>query len=300
VAPWLAQGYQDYASQIGNYANTDSSSYVAGQSDLQGTAFSGAQNLGGWQNFLNKASDATTGVANAGPNTAQGTTSDGVSILGMDRGAFTNPYTNDVVNTTLAGFDKNAGGVRAAQDALAAKNHAFGGSRFGIQAAETEGNLARERAASEAGLRDAGFNQATAAMQAEANRAQQNNQFNAGQGQQLNQFNAGQMDQDQARQLQAAQLMANFGSMSGDQGRADVATQLGAGEVQHQLDQDQLNALPDWLKSIGAMYGSIPTGAFTSMNTTGNSTGTGSTTGKTSTSSISAGWSPTTGFSFGG
>lgn len=66
---------------------------------------------------------------------------------------YENQYTDDVVNTTLASFDEEAGRRRAAEAAEAAGNNAFGGSRFAIQRAVTEEQIARERASQEANLR---------------------------------------------------------------------------------------------------------------------------------------------------
>src|SRR6478609_4194631 len=81
VAPWLSQGYEDYAGQIGNYATMDPSKMVAGASDLQNQAFSNASGLGGWQDYLAQAGDATKGVLDSGP----------VSIINMDREEYSNP-----------------------------------------------------------------------------------------------------------------------------------------------------------------------------------------------------------------
>ena len=98
--------------------------------------------------------------------------------------SYMNPYTNDVVNTTLTGFDTNADRLRARQAAAGAGRGAFGGSRYAIGEAVTEGELARERASSEAGLRSGAFNTGAALSGQDADRRQQAGAMNAQMAQQ--------------------------------------------------------------------------------------------------------------------
>jgi hypothetical protein len=135
----------------------------------------------------------------------------------------------------------------------------------------TEQALQRQRAQTEADLLSAGYDRATAAMLADA--ASQN---------QANQFNAQAQEAANNRGLSAAGLLGQFGTSTGEQQRADVGAQLNAGQTQQQLDQAKLNALPTFLSQIGSLYGYIPTGAFTSTNTSGTGTSQGTMTTKTS------------------
>lgn len=91
-----------------------------------------------------------------------------------------NPFTRDVVNTSLADFDRDAGAVRAQQAAEAARNGAFSGSRYGIREAETEGELSRARGAMDANLRSAAFDKSVGFGMQDADRATQASMFNAG------------------------------------------------------------------------------------------------------------------------
>ena len=75
--------------------------------------------------------------------------------------SYMNPYTDKVVNTTLAGFDENAGRTRAQQAANLAKTKAFGGSRAGVREGITEELLSGQRSGLEAGLRSDAFNVGT-------------------------------------------------------------------------------------------------------------------------------------------
>lgn len=146
-----------------------------------------------------------------------------------------NPATQSLVDTTLQGFDRNAEITRAQQAAQAARAGAFGGSRLAIREAETEGNLARERAAAEAGLRNTAFNNAAALSQfdtsnrqqaAMANQAAQNEreQMLASLLAQNSQFNAG------AQNAAAAQFAdANNNFALSRFGAENAANQFNAG-----------------------------------------------------------------------
>jgi hypothetical protein len=94
---------------------------------------------------------------------------------------YQNPYLKDVVDTTLADMDEEAGKVRAQQAADAAKNRAFGGSRLALREAATEGELGRARASAAANLRSNAFSTAAGLGMADADRVTNVGMFNAGQ-----------------------------------------------------------------------------------------------------------------------
>ena len=94
--------------------------------------------------------------------------------------AYKDPYLRDVVDASLADFDDYAGQLRARQAAQAAAGKAFGGSRYAFQEAETEGELARGRAATAAKLRSDGFNLAAGFGMADADRFLAGDTTNAG------------------------------------------------------------------------------------------------------------------------
>lgn len=280
VAPWLNQGYQDFSSLIGKFASSDPASYVASANPTQTKAFDAAQNLGGGQNYLDQGAQIASQVAGS---SAPSVSASLINQADIDK--FLNPYLSEVLDTTLADFDVNSGRVRAAQDAQAAKNRAFGGSNFAVREAQTEGELARGRATTGAGIRSNAFNTALQAAQQEAERKQAASMASA-------QLGSSALD----RQLSAAGLLGGFGTSLGNEQRANLGAMLTSGQQQYAIEQAQKSALPDWLTQIGNLYGSIPIGSFTTLN----QTGTGSSTGKSSTTGASFGWSPKNGFSFGG
>jgi hypothetical protein len=73
----------------------------------------------------------------------------GANTAAQFMGQYKNPYEQQVVDTTLAGYDRNAAEQAAQMQAQAAKAGAFGGSRFGIAqgqfAADNALNRARPR-----------------------------------------------------------------------------------------------------------------------------------------------------------
>lgn len=193
----------------------------AGNANLMTAANAGNANTVNLQGYQ----AGTLGPANT--YTAQGYTAAQAAPINLDNNiervqaaslldnfqAYLNPTTQALVDSTLANYDDQAGRQRAAMNAQAAMNKAFGGSRFGIQAAMFDADTARNRALTEAQLRNNAWNtaaglsstdtgyrqQANLANQAAANsRAEtlaamqaQNNQFNTGQINDASAFTAG-------------------------------------------------------------------------------------------------------------
>lgn len=122
--------------------------------------------------------------------------------------AYQNPATQSLVDATMAAYDDQAGRQQAAFQAQAAKNKAFGGSRYGIAEAQFAADTDRNRALTDAQLRDNAFA-----------RASQNAQFDAGNRQQASLFNAGALN-DASRFTADAR---NTGSLFNAQAANDFA-----------------------------------------------------------------------------
>jgi len=187
---------------------------VAAQDALQTAALTQAVDpttgLGSFQPFLTKAgtaADAATGLT--GPMTTAQTT------------AYTSPFQQQVIDTTLAEFDKQAQ-IRANQQAAATLGvpGAFGGGREGVQRAEYQTTSDANRARVLADLRQRGFQQAQTARQ-----------------------------QDLANQMGIAQLQSGLGGAAQDFSRAQIAGlgTLGAGQ------QAQTQAVLDAQRQAAAM-----------------------------------------------
>ena len=172
---------------------------VAGQDPLQAQAQAiaqaqaGATGIAGFQPFLTSAQQeaqlasglgtaALGGLGAAGTQLTQaGTTIGGVSLgapTTQQVQAFTSPFQAQVIDATLAEFDRNKQiqqqQIRDQQAALGA----LGSGRAGVQLAEFGTGAARERALLQANLLQQGFQQAQAARQQDIQ-----NRFGVGQAQ---------------------------------------------------------------------------------------------------------------------
>jgi len=171
---YLEDTAKDYAKQAtGAYSvpidtsKFTGSQFVAGEDPLQTSAINLAQQgVGSYTPYL---SAAQAGMTTAGGDLASARTAAGG--LGALTGAtayqpFMSPYQQDVINTSLASFDKQAAQrqQQLRDDALDVPG-AFGGGREGVQQAEYQTGSDLNRAALQAQLMQQGFTQAGSAAQ---------------------------------------------------------------------------------------------------------------------------------------
>ena len=143
---------------------------VAGQTAFQQQAQQGIANQSGLGDIQRDASGMVTGftggtgVASYQPYLNQmsqfNTAAEGLSDPSQDYQAFMSPYQQEVINTTMADFDRQAqiGSGQVGMNAYTAG--AFGGSRQGVAEAEYQSSSDRNRAALLAGLYGQGYDQA--------------------------------------------------------------------------------------------------------------------------------------------
>ncbi len=134
----------DLTKAIGQFKTTDLSTiqgpqFIAGPGALTTQAEALASGLGGFQPFLTQAQQLR------GPTAFQ---------------AYMSPFQQDVIDTTLAEFDRQAAKGLPALSAQAIQAGAFGGGREGVQRAEFQAQSDRNRAALQAQLLQTGFGQA--------------------------------------------------------------------------------------------------------------------------------------------
>ena len=113
--------------------------FVADPGALQTQAEGLASGLGSFQPYL------TSAAASTGPTAYQ---------------SYMSPYQSDVIDTTLAEYDRQAQMQMPAMAAQAIGAGAFGGGREGVQRAEYQSASDRNRAALQAQLLQTGFGQA--------------------------------------------------------------------------------------------------------------------------------------------
>ena len=207
---------------------------VAGQDALQTQAQNLAtQGVGSFAPFLQQAQTA---------GTAAGTALSGVGLgaTAYQQGVqdFMSPYQSQVIDASLAEFDRNTQiqqqGIRDQQAALGA----LGSGRAGVQLAEYGTGAARERALLQAGLLQQGFGQAAGARQQDiANRG-----AFATQQQGLGAFQSGLGMQQQAATGTDISRLGSLGALNQAQQQANFdatreATRQAAFQPQEQLDR---------------------------------------------------------------
>ena len=202
--------------------------------------------LAGYQPFLNQAAtdlEAASAAAKAGQGAGAGAlgqaqqafnAAQAAAAAGQDAGAqyigpgayqqFMDPYQQDVINASLAQFDKKSGEQARAAALAAAKGSAYGTERFGVQEGSRQAQSNLDRASMTANMLAQGYQQArqqanTAFQQANL-QAQQNVNM-------LGQAGQGQQNLAQGLQGQAAQNLGLFqSSAQGQQGMAQLQPQL--------------------------------------------------------------------------
>lgn len=259
---WVTDALKGFTDQVTGLAGQDPQSFVAPASALQTQAANAASGLGGWQDLNNQ---AAAGAQAAGAARTGGV---GGSSLLSNLDAYQSPYTQDVVDTTLADYGDQAGRTLAAQAASGAKNQALGGSRFGIREAQTSSDLLRGGATLEAGLRDQGFTRAAGLAGQDADRFQQ-----------AQIANQGAESNDLMRQLQASGLLGTLANSQGSNARSDIDTQAGLGADMRGIDEQQRQAQLGLLGSVGGLLGQGQFGLMNGVDTTDHSVGTSSGTG---------------------
>ena len=159
---------------------------------------------------------------------------------------FMSPYQQEVIDTTLAEFDRQAAMRQTADRDRAIQAGAYGGAREGIMATEFDARNQMQRAGLQAQLLQQGFQQAQAAAA---------NDLAARQG--LGQFQQqmGQADQGFAQaQLDAQQIAAR-------EAQFEPFTRLGL--VGQQLAQIQPGALP--VTTVGYLQSAAPSSPLSSF-----------------------------------
>jgi hypothetical protein len=149
-------------------------------------------------------------IAGVGPVTSERVAAG--QLAGTNLDPYFNPYETQVVQQSLQDIERQRLMQQNLGAAQAEAAGAYGGSRSGIAAAETNRAFAEQAARTAAGLRQAGFTQAQQAAQTDIQRALQANLAN------------------QATGLQAATTTANLGQQAqlANQAAANRAAQFGA------------------------------------------------------------------------
>jgi len=134
--------------------------------------------------------------------------------------SYMSPYTDKVVNTTLANYDQNTANQLNALRASRGAGSAFG-DRANLSDSQFMNQSDLNRAQTEAGLRNLGFTNALTPAMSDASNAQSAAEFNAGQANQMAEYNVG------AQQTNTNQkLAANSQALQAIVGWANIPQQI--------------------------------------------------------------------------
>ena len=206
---------------------------VAAQDRLQKKAQEVAEaGIGSFQPFLDRAAAASTAAG-----TALGGIGTGAQAFQQEVGDFMSPYQAQVIDATLAEFDRNQRiqeeNLRSQQAALGV----LGAGRAGVQLAELGTGAARERALLQAGLLQQGFGQAAAQRQQDIA-----NRFGLAQAQQgLGGFEATLGGQQQAMTGRDVAQLGTLGALNQAQEQARLDAQREAARQAAFLPQQNLD-----------------------------------------------------------
>lgn len=272
---WATSLTEGAAGQVGQVMGMDPARLVAPAHRLQTQAANRAAGLTGQPWNFGQAAALTRGAADtswltphmntATPQAAAGQASDYLS-------RYQNPYLRDVVDSSAADFDANAGQVRAQQALDLAGSGAFGGSGAALTRSMTEGELARGRTSTLAGLRSQAFNTALGAAAGDADRATQTGIANAQTALQDRAQTVGFGFQGRQQQLQAADQLANLSAMFDANQRGNIATQAAVGDSFRSIDQQQRQAPVTHAQQVVAMLSGLPISLFRGEESTGTKT----------------------------
>lgn len=264
---WVTSGVSGLQDRITGLLNTDARSMVPGQSALQTRAFDQAGTIGGWRSGNEAAQGAATGLIGSTMTPTQARSG---SLLDADLEAYQNPYLDQVVSTTLTGFDETAGMNRARMAGAQARGGKFSGSGSAIERMLFERGSGQDRAGIEAGLRSAGFDRATGLATADIDRAARTSEFNAGTANQM-------ALADREAQLRAAGLLGDLSNAGAVNDRADLGLLTDMGGQQRQIERERLGADANLLTLISQLQGNQPYDLFRGQTTVGNANSTSKT-----------------------
>ena len=259
---------------------------VAGQDALQQRAQSiaeaqaGGTGIASFQPFLNQAQTQAQLASGLGTmalgqlGTAASTfggVGTGAQAFQQDVSQFMSPYQSQVIDASLAEFDRNSQIQQQQIRDQQAKLGALGSGRAGVQLAEFGTGAARERALLQAGLLQQGFGQAQAARQQDIQ-----NRFNLGQAQQgiagatqgLGAFQSGLAGQQAALGAQTGQIAGSNISRLGSLGAINQAQTQAGLDAQREAVRQAAFQPQEQLQN----YGNLVTGIMGGMQGQGTQT----------------------------
>ena len=219
--------YQPFVTAAGTAGTAAGTGLTAAQTGLgaAGTQLGAAQAALGTAGTTTAGAQPFIGAAQTGLGTAAGLTGVGAGTGVGSISSYMSPYQQQVIDTSLAEFDKQAAARQQAISDQAVALGGFGGGREGVMQSEYQTGSDRNRAALQAQLLSQGFGQAQASRQADLQ-----NQMALSQGQ---------LGLGQAQLGLGAAQAGQAGQQAGMAGQRGALAQQQAGLAQSQLGLGQ-------------------------------------------------------------
>ena len=219
--------YQPFVTAAGTAGTAAGTGLTAAQTGLgaAGTQLGAAQAALGTAGTTTAGAQPFIGAAQTGLGTAAGLTGVGAGTGVGSISSYMSPYQQQVIDTSLAEFDKQAAARQQAISDQAVALGGFGGGREGVMQSEYQTGSDRNRAALQAQLLQQGFGQAQASRQADLQ-----NQMALAQGQ---------LGLGQAQLGLGAAQAGQAGQQAGMAGQRGALAQQQAGLAQSQLGLGQ-------------------------------------------------------------
>jgi len=168
---------------------------------------------------------------------------------------YMNPYTQNVIDTTMADLDKARLNALNSTGAAASRGGAFGGDRHGIMEAQNNADYLSQVARSSAQLRNQGYQNAQNAALSDINALNQQRGTNAAMAQQAAMANAAANNE----RSQFVGSTANSNALAAEQARLQMAMRGGgggnSGAQYQQMAQLKAQQQQNALQAAMAMYG---------------------------------------------
>tara|TARA_B110000259_G_scaffold25691_2_gene26464 strand:- start:986 stop:1909 length:924 start_codon:yes stop_codon:yes gene_type:complete len=248
---------RDVSNQLGAQQFADfNPQYQAGEQQIMNAAQGGV----GMQN-LDTAADLTRAAAGYTPQQV------GYNQSMVDQ--YMNPYTDQVINTSVADLERSRQGAVQQMGQRATAANAFGGSRQGVAEALTNQEYGTQAGSMIANLRNQGFNSAVQ----NAMNAQQLNQSAGLQGAQFRLGAANQLgtqgQQQTGQQYAGGQAMMGLGGARQGQAQAQLDADRTLGMQRLGIMQGALGLQPANLGGVSTMTGNSPSYQNTGANVMG-------------------------------
>jgi len=254
LPPWVDQGGQENYDLAKTIASKPYEAYtgqrIAGlpQQTLDALKLV-SQNAGKYDSNFTGASTALQSLlTQANPTAAQADKVTAGQVAGSDLSKYLNPYTDNVIQGSLADLEKQRQQTLNSNSGAASSAGAFGGSRQGVTDAITNTNSVKAAGDLSSNLRKSAYDNATSLLTGDLNRTLAADTTNSSNQLATNLANLQAATSGNANKVSAAKQLTDTGTAGQASSLADISSLLNAGNIVQGQDQKGLDQqYSDWL-----------------------------------------------------